>query len=52
MVSFGAPVNIGDSIFAFKPNAVCVAVLTGSDEADVLSTLPKPTEDLFKPSIV
>ena len=52
MVSLGVPVNIGDSMFAFKPNAVCVATLIGSDEALVLSTLPKPTEDLLKSAIV
>ena len=51
LVIVGAPVKFGDTRFAFKFNAVCVAVLIGSDEAPVLSTIPKPTEDLLKSAI-
>ena len=38
------PVNVGLANGAFKFNAVCVAVLIGSPDGDVLATFPKPMD--------
>ena len=43
------PVNVGESIFAFKLSAVSVAVDTGLFASDVLSTFPSPTVLLVIP---
>ena len=41
-----SPVNVGDTKFAFKFNAVCCAALTGLLASLVLSTLDNPKFDL------
>jgi len=46
------PVNIGESIFAFKSSAFCVAVEIGLLVSLVLLTLARPTIDLFMPLTV
>ena len=43
------PVNVGDARFAFKFNAVCVAVETGLLASEVLSQFPRPTMDAVIP---
>ena len=46
------PVKVGEAKFAFKSNAVEVAVDTGLSVSAVLSTLPRPTIDFVIPSTV
>ena len=45
----GIPVNVGETIGAFKSSAVCCAVEIGLLASLVLSTFPKPTFDALIP---
>ena len=46
------PVNVGPARFAFRSNAVCVAVDIGLLTSEVLSTFPRPTIALVIPATV
>ena len=49
---FTVPVKVGDARFAFKFNAVCVAVDTGFNKSVVLLQFPKPTiVDVIPPTV-
>ena len=45
VIPLTVPVNVGLAKVAFESNAVCVAVLIGSPDGDVLATFPNPRDE-------